>query len=433
MALEDIERLKEKINKDPNSKLFVPLAEEYKKAGMFDEAVDVLSQGLERQPGYLSARVSLGKIYLERGMLSEARAEFEKVIGVIPDNLYAHKKLAEIYKDLGENDKTIRELKTVLNLNPMDEWASSTLSTMEEKPASRPSETVIQKEEKKPSAEQEAGIPAEGEEISLLSMSTEDVDLLERHPKIAAETEDEGKMPGFSLSEEARGLWQAPTGAVEEPKEEKVKPSGIDYGRKEPDLWELPEEELTEVKEEIPEESRPSEIDLSKEEPDLWEFPSEEELSEVKEEEPEEEKPLEIPSGQDEDLWESLPEAAEEGKETVKEGIAGFEELSEEESLSFADVFKEHEVTAEMGEEIHPAVSVSDADPFILQGRYMEAMRIYRNILSVNPENIHLLQRIEELKALLKLLGKDKEALIVKLDSLLTGIKKRRDEFLGSS
>jgi len=109
MALEDIERLKEKITRDPNSKLFVPLAEEYKKAGMYDEAIDALTKGLEQQPGYLSARVSLGKIYIERGMLSEARDEFEKVINAIPDNLYAHKKLAEIYRELGEKEKAIQE------------------------------------------------------------------------------------------------------------------------------------------------------------------------------------------------------------------------------------------------------------------------------------------------------------------------------------
>ena len=111
MAIEDIERLKEKLDKDPNSKLFVPLAEEYKKAGMLDEAIDVLTKGLESQPAYLSARVSLGKIYIEKGMLDEARTEFEKVISVIPDNLYAHKKLAEIYKDRGQKEEAIKEFK----------------------------------------------------------------------------------------------------------------------------------------------------------------------------------------------------------------------------------------------------------------------------------------------------------------------------------
>ena len=101
MSSKDIEKLKERVDKDPNSKLFVPLAEEYRKEGLVEEAIKVLQDGLERQPGYMSARVALGKIYLEKGMPQEARGEFENVIKAIPDNLYAHKKLAEIYRDTG--------------------------------------------------------------------------------------------------------------------------------------------------------------------------------------------------------------------------------------------------------------------------------------------------------------------------------------------
>ena len=134
MAFEDIERLREKVDKDPNSKLFIPLAEEYKKAGMYDEAIDVLIKGIERQPGYMSAHVSLGKIYIERDMLKEAKSEFEQVVSAIPDNLYAHKKLAEIYRDLGETDKAVEEFKTVLQLNPTDEWAAINLADIKGEP-----------------------------------------------------------------------------------------------------------------------------------------------------------------------------------------------------------------------------------------------------------------------------------------------------------
>jgi len=143
MALEDIERLKEKISRDPNSNLFVPLAEEYKKAGMLDEAIEVLTGGLENQPGYLSARVSLGKIFIDRGMLHEAQREFEKVIASIPDNLYAHKKLAEIYKELGDKDKATKELRTVLKLNSLDDWAAASLSEIERQPAPLPEELPV--------------------------------------------------------------------------------------------------------------------------------------------------------------------------------------------------------------------------------------------------------------------------------------------------
>ncbi len=131
MALEDIDKLKEKVKKDPNSRLFVPLAEEYRKTGMLDEAISVLMTGITSQPGYTSARVSLGKIYLEKKMASAAKEEFEKVISAIPDNLFAHKKLAEIYRDSGEKERAIGEYRVVLKLNPLDDDAVSNLETLQ--------------------------------------------------------------------------------------------------------------------------------------------------------------------------------------------------------------------------------------------------------------------------------------------------------------
>ncbi|UCG78170.1 MAG: tetratricopeptide repeat protein [Nitrospirota bacterium] len=125
MSLEDIEKLKEKLSKNPDSKLFVPLSEEYRKEGMFDEAIEVLKQGLEIQPSYMSARVALGKIYVEKEMLEEARDEFAEVIKAIPDNLFAHKKLAEIYRDMGDPISAIKQYDTVLMLNPLDEEAEA--------------------------------------------------------------------------------------------------------------------------------------------------------------------------------------------------------------------------------------------------------------------------------------------------------------------
>ena len=60
-------------------------------------------------------------------------------------------------------------------------------------------------------------------------------------------------------------------------------------------------------------------------------------------------------------------------------------------------------------------------------------MNVYRKMLASEPDNKEILQRMEELRALLKLLGKEKEELLAKLDSFLDGIRKRRDEFLGSA
>jgi tryptophanyl-tRNA synthetase len=77
--------------------------------------------------------------------------------------------------------------------------------------------------------------------------------------------------------------------------------------------------------------------------------------------------------------------------------------------------------------------NIEDAEEFISKGKYLEAMNIYQGILSSNPEDKKALQRIEELKTLFKLMGKDKEALISKLNLFLESINKKRDEFYRGS
>jgi hypothetical protein len=129
--MDNFEELRKKVEDYPNSSLFVPLAEEYKKRGELDEAINVLKRGLERQPSYTSARVSIAKIYLEKGMRAEAVVEFEKVVEVSPENFFAHKKLAETYCRLGRRDEAISQYNEVLKLNPEDEEAAEILQRLE--------------------------------------------------------------------------------------------------------------------------------------------------------------------------------------------------------------------------------------------------------------------------------------------------------------
>ena len=60
--IEDLER---RLGKDPNSKIFAQLAEEYRKAGRLEEAIQTCRDGLETHPNYFSARVALGRALLE--------------------------------------------------------------------------------------------------------------------------------------------------------------------------------------------------------------------------------------------------------------------------------------------------------------------------------------------------------------------------------
>jgi len=378
MALEEIDRLKEKISKDPNSKLFVPLAEEYKKAGMFDEAIDALNQGLERQPNYLSARVSLGKIYIERGMPAEARTEFEQVIAAIPDNLYAHKKLAEIYRDLGEQQHAIREFKTVLQLNPMDEWAAASLSAIEQGPE-------ISAEEPAPKTIPETPTPEQG---SFITGNRIDQPGEAQGQGEAQVTDAKAHAP---LTEEEEDLWMQSAETLRELDKALEKRSE--------DLIETDAKGLWEAAPKIPQEGKENAVSIS-----------EEDLA----------------------LWKSHTETL----ETVGEDeqTAVIEALPEDEPLSFEGIGKRTDTGASpMGRLSETVPGLTDADNYITQGKYNEAMNVYKKLLSRNPGDNSVMQRIEELRSLLKLLGKDKEELITTLDNFLAAIKKRRNELYRSA
>ena len=291
MGLEEIERLKERVDKDPNSKLFVPLAEEYKKIGMLDEAIETLSIGLKRHPSYMSAHVSLGKIYLDKDMLDEASAEFEKVIHTIPDNLYAHKRLAEIYSTLNMRDKAIEEFKMVLKLNPLDWDAEKSLAAL-------------------------GGVTVQPEGTETYKV------------KIADEESSD-----VTVTESFKEL-----------------------------------------------EKTPSELE------EMTELSVEGNLSET--------------------------EASVSGE--AEESVFAMDEITET-------------LEKEVLEQSH--IDLGVADSYISQGKYADALNIYKRLLSTEPDNVHVLQRIEELKNLLSLLGKGKEDLIAKMNSLLDSIRKRQDEF----
>ncbi len=127
----EIAKLTERISKDPKSKLFVPLAEEYKKTGEIEMAIHVLTEGLKNNPGYVTARSVLGKLLLEKGDLDASQKEFEEVVKAIPDNLMAQRKLGELYALQNRPDEAIQHFKIVFSANPRDAELASLVSDLE--------------------------------------------------------------------------------------------------------------------------------------------------------------------------------------------------------------------------------------------------------------------------------------------------------------
>lgn len=118
------------MSNEKHGKNFIPIAEEYISKGRLDEAIDLLKEGIEIYPDYLSARVFLGKAYIEKGMQEEAIQEFEHVVRVSPDNLLAHRKLAFLYKEAGRIDSAIKSCEAVLIISARDREISDLLGIL---------------------------------------------------------------------------------------------------------------------------------------------------------------------------------------------------------------------------------------------------------------------------------------------------------------
>ncbi len=97
-----IEDLKRRVQQDPASIAFAALADEYRRAGQYHDAIETCRAGLQRHPAYLSARVTLGRALLEIGEYDEAQEHLEQVLRSAPENLAAIRALAEIHERRGD-------------------------------------------------------------------------------------------------------------------------------------------------------------------------------------------------------------------------------------------------------------------------------------------------------------------------------------------
>ena len=381
MGIKDIEKLKEKFEKDLNSKLFLPLAEEYRKEGMLDEAIEVLQTGLDKHKAYTSARVLLGKIYLEKGMLDEARKEFENVIASVPDNLFAHKKLAEIYRDTGEAELAIKAFKSILRLNPMDEESLNSLRDLESVAAPRLADQ---------------GQTAVADAGAELKMPEETADVLTYNEQISEEISVEAADVQVEQSEEDLNAFKESLFGNKGPADEEIEVETVQ------------EEAVVEPVQDLT-------------------------FEDVAEEVSQEDIPVAAVSAAEFEQGFSFDDVAEEvAPEEVSAEETTAAEVAEAAGIGdFMEGFAEIETAAPRPESA--AEGLDAADRFVAEGNFSGAMGIYRKHLSSDPNNKVVLQRVDELRALLKLLGKDKEVLIAKLDAFLQGINKRRDEFFGRS
>lgn len=133
-----LDDLRRRVEKDPASIAFAQLAEEYRRAGLLEQAVEVCRAGLAIHPGYLSARVTLGRALIELNQLEPAKQELEQVLRSAPENLAAIRGLAEIHHRNDDLPEALRHYRAALAIARNDPDLERTVEELARKVAPQP-------------------------------------------------------------------------------------------------------------------------------------------------------------------------------------------------------------------------------------------------------------------------------------------------------
>lgn len=115
-----IDELKKKFDENPR-RYFAPLANEYRKAGSLEQAIDICRTHLADQPGHMSGHIVFGQALFEAGRHEDARRTFETALSLDPENLIALRHLGDIARDGGDHAGALQWYQRVLDADPRNE------------------------------------------------------------------------------------------------------------------------------------------------------------------------------------------------------------------------------------------------------------------------------------------------------------------------
>ncbi len=68
-------------DRDPDGRVFAPLADAYRRSGQLQEAVRLLNEGLTRLPDFVPGHVVAAQLYVEQGLAEEAEIAAKSALG----------------------------------------------------------------------------------------------------------------------------------------------------------------------------------------------------------------------------------------------------------------------------------------------------------------------------------------------------------------
>ena len=119
--------------KNPRSRVFAPLAETYRKLGMTDKAMEILSQGIRYHPTYVMGYLGLGFCYFDLKQFTLAYNTLRPFADSSRDNLRLQKLFADVCIEIQSHEEALDTLKYLLFINPKDREVALKVSFLEKK------------------------------------------------------------------------------------------------------------------------------------------------------------------------------------------------------------------------------------------------------------------------------------------------------------
>ncbi len=129
--LSRLEELKAVLIKDPNSRQFLALADEYRKENKLREALETLERGLAIHKNYVAAHVALGRVNQEMGRVDHALEAFLNALKYDRENLVALRQAADLYLAKGDKVEAIKKFKVFRALNPGDKEVNQIIQSLD--------------------------------------------------------------------------------------------------------------------------------------------------------------------------------------------------------------------------------------------------------------------------------------------------------------
>lgn len=117
--------------KNPRSRVFAPLAEAYRKLGMTEKAMEILSQGIRFHPAYVMGYLGLAFCYFDLKQFNLAYTTLRPHTESNRDNLRLLKLFSDICLELNKQEEALETLKYLLFINPRDKDIAELVARVE--------------------------------------------------------------------------------------------------------------------------------------------------------------------------------------------------------------------------------------------------------------------------------------------------------------